>query len=159
MLSTLRSRQVKCKVVSIPACCCTRVHRARLLIRAEARGLSGMLMASIPEALRNFAPSTSLRKSMPLGGTISTMATNSPDANLRPRLERCASGGGEIVDSRLRSLTTRKEGALPLASFMRKADFMDLVCSGVVPQQPPTSPTPELTNFRASLAMYSDEHR
>ena len=51
---------------------------AWLLMRADARGLSGMLMASTPTDFTKRAPSSSLRMSVPLGGTISTMVTNSP---------------------------------------------------------------------------------
>src|SRR6266849_6209146 len=151
MLSTLRSRQVKCSTVSISACCWTSVHSARLLMRAEARGLSGILMASMPAALRNLAPSTSLLKSMPLGGTISTRVTNSPVASLRPRFDRCASGGGATVATRLRSLTVVKLLVLPFTSAIRRPAFIDLMCSGVVPQQPPIRPTPAAGNFCVGL--------
>src|SRR5271166_6873397 len=61
---------------------------AWLLMRADARGLSGILTASTPTDLRNRAPSTSLRMSIPFGGTISTMVTNSPRASLAPTKER-----------------------------------------------------------------------
>ena len=78
----------------MPIDCFTSRHSAWLLMRAEARGLSGMLTASTPTDFRNFAPSSSRLASMPRGGTISTMVTNSPAAILRPNSERSASGGG-----------------------------------------------------------------
>src|SRR6185312_5698393 len=107
------------------------------------------LMASIPADFRYLAPSTSLRNSMPLGGTTSTRVTKSPAASLRPSSERCARGGGVMGDSPRLLLLTCVPVGLPLASAMRRADFMDRVCSGVVPQQPPTRLTPALTNLRA----------
>ena len=57
-------------------------------MRAEARGLSGMLTASTPTDFRNRDPSNSLRISVPLGGTTSTIVTNSPRANFAPRRDR-----------------------------------------------------------------------
>ena len=68
----------------MPTSCCTSRDSAWLLMRAEARGLSGILIASTPTDFRNRAPSISLRMSVPLGGTISTMVRNSPAAILAP---------------------------------------------------------------------------
>src|SRR5579863_7908845 len=65
---------------------------AWLLMRAEARGLSGMLIAPTPTDFRKRAPSTSLRMSVPLGGTISTIVTNSPPASFAPSRERVSIG-------------------------------------------------------------------
>ena len=61
-------------------------------MRAEARGLSGMLIASTPTDFRNRAPSISLRISVPLGGTISTMVTKFAAAIFAPSFERLRQG-------------------------------------------------------------------
>jgi len=63
-----------------------------VLMRAEARGLSGMLMASTPTDFRYLPPSISLRLSMPFGGTISTMVMNSPRTSFAPRFDRSSRG-------------------------------------------------------------------
>ena len=77
MLRTLRSRQVKWRTVSIPASVAAPIGTRPCCSWAEARGLSGILMASMPAAFKNFAPSTSLRKSTPFEGTVSTSVANS----------------------------------------------------------------------------------
>src|SRR5580698_2551038 len=61
-------------------------------MRAEARGLSGMLTASTPTDFRKREPSNSLPMSVPLGGTTSTIVTNSPRASFDPRSDRSAKG-------------------------------------------------------------------
>src|SRR6267143_6805539 len=106
-------------------------------MRAEARGLSGMLMPSTPTDLRKRAPSSSLRMSVPLGGTISTMVRNSPAASFAPSLERFSNGkagdgGGVGTAPDALAATT-----LERASLARNAAFITLMCSGVDPQQPP----------------------
>src|ERR1700691_6741876 len=118
-------------------------------MRADALGLSGMLTASTPTDFRNREPSNSLRISVPLGGTTSTMVTNSPCAHFAPRGDRssrdCAGAGlGGAAPP-----TTWAEATLPLASPTRRADFITRMWSGVVPQHPPTILAPAATNLRA----------
>src|SRR5260370_15602072 len=84
------------------------------------------------------------------------MVTNSPLAIFAPRRERCSSAGTATSVCLAASVTTWKP--LPLAEPTRSADFIDLICSGVVPQHPPTTCAPAATSLRALLAMYSAEH-
>src|SRR4051812_26894792 len=105
-----------------------------LLIRADARGLSGMLMASTPTDFRKVAPATSFAGLIPFGGTISTMVTNSSCASLNPMREREASSGASIADCFGFDLGATVEAAL--ASDVRSAEHIARMCSGVVPQQP-----------------------
>src|SRR5579862_5403781 len=140
----------------MPTSCFTSRHSAWLLMRAEARGESGILTASTPTDFRNFAPSSSRLASMPRGGTISTMVTNLPLAILRPSLERSLNGGGSTgLDSVVLVTLYDDERAAPT----RRNSFMAWICSGVVPQQPPIRRTPLLTKPSMKFAMYSGEHR
>src|SRR5260370_17402939 len=85
------------------------------------------------------------------------MVTNSPLAIFAPRRKRCSSAGTASSVCLAASVTTWKP--LPLPEPTRSADFIDLICSGVVPQHPPTTCAPAATSLRALLAMYSGEHR
>ena len=122
---------------------------AWLLMRADARGLSGMLTASTPTDFTNRAPSISLRMSIPFGGTISTIVTNSPCSELRsqsrPLLERHRRDRFRSRSSALRVRRVSFRAPHPT----RRADFITRMCSGVVPQHPPTTPNSSATNFRA----------
>ena len=133
----------------MPTSCCTSSESAWLLMRAEARGLSGILIPSTPTDFRKRAPSTSLRISVPLGGTISTMVTNSPLANLAPIRERSSSGMVGPAEGAGGVLTPWEPEAFARAPPTRSAAFMTRICSGVVPQHSPTIRTPAATNFRA----------
>ncbi len=50
-------------------------------------------------------------------------------------------------------------GRKPWGAIRFTAALICRMCSGVVPQHPPTSRTPFATNRRAYDAMYSGEHR
>ena len=157
-------------------------------MRALARGESGTLIACTPRCASSSAPANSREQSKPLGGTISTMVTNSPSAMRRPNCERSRSGLGSMAFSLSWStapivaldvvlvaapgslagesswlcfwLWTRASSSLKVwASIARSALRMERMCTGVVPQQPPTQLAPARTNFRAKLAMYSGELR
>src|SRR3954454_14916077 len=101
-------------------------------MRADARGLSGTLIASIPTDFRYRAPSISFAASFPLGGTISTRVTNSPAAIFFPSEERPAKGSAE-TGFRLGAAALARAGVL-FASPARREDFMARMWSGVVPQ-------------------------
>ena len=121
---------------------------AWLLMRADARGLSGILTASTPTDFKNRAPSTSLRMSVPLGGTISTMVTNSLRASFEPKADRFSIGTAGVAFGAGPPVTCAGL-FFPRASPARKADFMTRMWSGVVPQHPPTTRTPAAANLRA----------
>src|SRR5882724_8490276 len=96
--------------------------------------------------------------SVPLGGTISTIVANSPVASFLPSRERFSNGTvGSATGSS--PFLTFAPAVLARAPPTRRADFISLICSGVVPQQPPTRFTPAATNFLAYLAMYPGEQR
>src|SRR5207248_7291 len=97
---------------------------AWLLMRAEARGLSGTFTPSTPTDFRNRAPSTSLLTSIPLGGTISTIVAYSPAASLAPKGERFSSGTAAIGGGAGWLVLVRAAAVLPRASPTRRADFM-----------------------------------
>ena len=78
------------------------------------------------------------------------MVTNSPCGHLAPQLASArASGGGSTgcASAAARYLRTSCLRAAPT----RRADFMAWMCSGVVPQQPPTSRTPTSTKLPGVL--------
>ena len=76
----------------MPTFCSICRQRLIALIRALARGESGTLIAWTPFFASSAAPASSFSQSNPLGGTISTIVTNSPCAIRRPTPERSASG-------------------------------------------------------------------
>src|SRR3984957_21037227 len=81
----------------MPTCCWICTHRLCALILALARGESGTLIASTPSRCNCAAPSSSLLQSIPFGGTISTIVTNSPAATIPPTFDRPASAGGSTL--------------------------------------------------------------
>src|SRR3984957_4955141 len=81
----------------MPTCCWICTHRLCALILALARGESGTLIASTPSRCSCAAPSISLLQSIPFGGTISTIVTNSPAATIVPIFDRSASIGGSTL--------------------------------------------------------------
>ncbi len=128
---------------------------------AEARGESGTLIACTPMACSLRAPSISRDASMPLGGTISTIVTNSPRAIRAPRAERSASGAGSMTDAASCERVFFPAEVVPstCACTARSAPRIARMCAGVVPQQPPMMVAPARAAFRAKLAMYSGEVR
>jgi hypothetical protein len=119
-----------------------------LLILAEARGLSGILIASTPTDFKNRALSTSLRMSVPFGGTISTMVTNSRAASFAPSRDRFSTGSAGAACGAT-SAWGFADPTFARASPTRRAFFIIRICSGVVPQHPPINCAPAATNFRA----------
>src|SRR5438270_8424651 len=103
-------------------------------MRADARGLSGTLIASIPTDFRYRAPSISFPASFPSGGTISTKVTNSPAAIFLPTLERCPKGSAERGFSAGAAALAR--AGVVFASPARREDFIARRWSGVAPQHP-----------------------
>src|SRR5262249_14957466 len=93
----------------------------------------------------------------PFGGTISMVVTNSPAAILRPQFERCTSGSGSWPVSPLacaaRPVATNRRGGQGGGA----AAGLFLMCSGVVPQQPPRNFTPLWISRFAYFDMYSGE--
>src|SRR5271163_5206536 len=133
------------------------MHRLCALIRAEARGESGTLIAWTPSRARSLAPSSSLAAEIPRGETISTSVTNSPLATSRPIFERSAKGAGGVsvtIGSRVPPFA-----GLFCACTARIADFIARIWFGVVPQHPPRNWTPAFRNFLEKFAIYSGEHR
>ena len=141
----------------MPVCCWIWMHRLCALMRAEARGESGTLMACTPSCASSCAPSISLAQSMPRGGTISTSVMNLPCSTSAPIRERCAQW------SRWRLRAQTAVAPLPAtracASMARIAERIARIWFGVVPQQPPTICAPAAIALRAKLAMYSGEQR
>ena len=80
----------------MPVCCWIWMQRLWALMRAEARGESGTLMAWTPSWASRRAPSISLLQSMPLGGTISTSVTKPPCSTSEPICERWPRGAGGV---------------------------------------------------------------
>ena len=99
--------------------------------------------------------------SSPIGGFTSTETTKRPRAIFAASSLRCASGGGWIdaggtagsatVTSTIAGLVVGgpRSRASPAAPAIRAAAAMRRMCSGVVPQQPPTSRTPTRIMRRA----------
>ena len=111
-------------------------------MRFCARGPSGTLTASTPASLIDWTDFTIASGFGPFGGTISIVVTNSPLAILWPHRDRDSSATGscacDFLSSVSRSMTTndrRGDSGLTASAII-------LMCSGVVPQQPPRNFTP-----------------
>src|SRR5262249_31354552 len=142
---------------SMPTCCSMISETAKAPMRDWARGPSGTLTASTPASFRLRTPSIIFDGSQPLGGTISTLVTNWLLAILAAKRERSAKGAGSILAPGAGPLTGARAPGRGLDA--RAAFTIGLMCSGVVPQQPPMNFTPALINRLAYLAMYSGEAR
>src|SRR5689334_21045649 len=129
------------------------------LIRALARGPSGTLMQSMPASAQRRAPSISREASTPRGGRISTKATNLPSASLPPSRDFSAIGTGVTAWVMTFGSTTVTASFLAHGCSERVSDRISLMCSGVVPQQPPTILTPAQSRRRAYCDIYSGEQR
>src|SRR5262245_60735718 len=120
-----------------------------------ARAPSATLTASTPASFNNRTPSSIFEGSQPFGGTISTEVTNSALQIFFAKRERsacgttCTSGG---FSSGTKTRTVERPGDSAAAAFA-----ICLMCSGVVPQQPPTNFAPAWIKRLAYLAMYSGE--
>ena len=147
-----RSRQQTWSSVSTAVSRSSRLHSAELARRAVARGPSAMLTRSIPPAARRRAASSVRLGSVPAGEESSQETANSPRASLAPRRLRCDDGtGGRATGAALAPagappVTCEGIGRTPI---MRTAPSIRRVCSGVVPQQPPTMRTPACSARRA----------
>ena len=126
-------------------------------MRFCARGPSGTFTASTPASLIDCTDFTMASGFGPFGGVISIVVTNSPAAILRPQFERSGSGTGStpalffpFVSFSMTTKERRGESG-------RTASRMILMCSGVVPQQPPRNFTPLWISRFAYLPMYSGE--
>ncbi len=126
-------------------------------MRAEARGPSGMLMASMPNSWSRRAFWTWVAGDTPLGETISTKVTNCPAASFAPSRDFSALGTtegavGVVILSVDSARSMRREGRSACT-----ARRMALICVGFVPQQPPTMEAPVRMNRLAYSAIYSGD--
>ena len=156
----LRSRQQKCSTASMPACCWINWQVTWALMRALARGPSGTLMQSMPVLARSAArrrfPS---RRPRPRGGRISTNDTNLPAASFAPSFDFSAKATGSSACAFTCGSSTVTASFFCSGCSDRVSERISLMCSGVVPQQPPITFTPAHSRRRAYCAMYSGEHR
>ena len=83
-----------------------------------------------------------LRAAFPKGSTISTVVRNSPAASLAPQAERSASGTGSRGAAPSPSVEVTVIRGSDAGASIRTAPAMAAMCSGVVPQHPPTKRTP-----------------
>src|SRR2546429_286841 len=149
MPSTLRWKQLYWSSASMATRCWMIAASVCALIRAVEPAPSEMFTASTLWSRRYKAPSTSRVGSQPLGGTISAKTGNSPAASFPASLERRSSGTGCMTSTgRLRMSAAARAGC---GRSERTAALIALMCSGVVPQQPPTSRTPISMKRRAGL--------
>ena len=122
-----------------------------MLIRAVARGPSAMLMMSTPLATSSRTLPMTASGSVPVGEVSSTDTANSPAASRAPSRLRFAigttAGRGPVAGFCGCALSSR--GGASLAPIIRTAPSMARTCAGVVPQQPPTRVTPDLSIRRA----------
>jgi hypothetical protein len=129
------------------------------LMRALARGPSGTLMQSIPASAQRRAPSISSLALTPRGGKISTKETNLPSANLAPSFDFCATGTAARACTFACAVSTVTARFLAAGWSDRVSEQINLMWSGVVPQQPPMMRTPAQSSRRAYCAIYSGEQR
>ena len=113
-------------------------------------------MPSTPTDFRNRAPSISRAASVPRGGTISTMVTNSPSAILRPSCERSRSGGTS-TGSALEGAVGLRAGSAAGNGAQEGLHHVDVVGRGAAAAADQAHP--DATKLRAYSAMYSGEHR
>ena len=145
---TLRSRVVIWTTASSPVSRWIRAATAIDDIRSRAIGLSVTLTPSTPEALNSRAPSTAEDTSVPRGGSTSAVMTSSSGlASLRLRRE--VSIGPSARCSTTASTTTDSGREARMRFFPATSRAMARMCSGVVPQQPPTMEAPAATKAAA----------
>ena len=143
-------------MVSIPTLFCSSTQSDCALIRAEARGPSATLMASISFSLQYWARSMMRPGSAPLGGSSSTDTTNCfPSLRASGLLSsRGIGAGASLARAGASSVTTSRAGC-PIRTERTRFRMW----GGVVPQQPPTTLTPAAMKRRAYDAMYSGVQR
>ena len=119
-------------------------------MRADARGLSGILTASTPTDFTK-------RRAFNLFANVDAFRRNDlhhgHEFAAQPACAQLASVLPVATDRQLRVGSTaghlRSARSCARASPTRRADFITRMCSGVVPQHPPTRRTPAATNLRA----------
>ncbi len=129
-------------------------------IRELARGPSGMLMALTPRSRNALLLATVALRSYPRGGTSSTVLTHwrrasrpaSRDFSARAAGSFCAAAVAAGADAVTGSLVRARLSGLTARTISR-------ICSGVVPQQPPTADAPRSTYRLAYVARYSGEQK
>jgi hypothetical protein len=98
-----------------------------------------------------------------LGGSTSTDVTNSPRVIFRDHCER-SSGGVTLMSVGVSFSSTCLGAALEIKTLCargeaaRTASLINLMCEGVVPQQPPMNFAPAWIKRLANFDMYSGEH-
>ena len=152
----------------MPTPCSIRMAVTMALILELALGPSGMFIASIPASLILFAFSSIFSAVIPEGGTSSIVQTFSPLAILAVHLDFSAKGrrgapGGASGESsegprgasgRVEATANPPESRL-IALYCRIVWAIALICSGPVPQQPPTKRTPSWRKYLVNSAKYS----
>src|SRR5687768_607916 len=130
-------------------------------MRDCARAPSGMFTPSTPASFNKRIESSVFCASTPFGGSTSTEVTNSPVAILRPHADR-SSGGTTLMSV---GVTSTIGVPAPLnvtrcarGDAARTESEINLICDGVVPQQPPINFAPDWINRFANFDMYSGEH-
>ena len=153
-----RWRSATCMMVSRPRRLWMILAIASALIRLWARGLSATLMASTrPDSLRGLSASRTGATSNPFGGSTSTVTTNF----LPSFLDRFV--GSATLCGAARSRVPFGAGFEGIREPGRctptRASRMAAMCSGDVPQHPPTRVAPASTILRAYCATYSGDER
>src|SRR5712692_9927013 len=123
-----------------------------------------MFTPSTPASFKSRIESKVFCDSQPFGGSTSTEVTNSPNVILRDQCER-SSGGVTWTSGAGASFWSTCAGAIAGAKTLcdrgeaaRTASLINLICAGVVPQQPPMNFAPAGINRVANFDMYTGEH-
>ena len=156
-----RSRDVKWMIGSMPM---SRAISTASATRAHAHARHGAVAdvdaVDAERSSRCAAPSSALRGLRPRGGSSSTLTTNSPAASFSRSVRRGCSSPlprgwrGDRDGRRSRRRATRDAAtAAPPRRFHSwpRASRIAEMCSGVVPQQPPTMFAPASTSLRRVL--------
>ena len=150
-----------CNNTSTRARSCTSTAIDSALMRAPVRGPSGMVTTSTPRFASRAAPSSASAGACPRGGSSSMARMNWPLTSFFASVDfswRSIAGlaFGWLATGLFASPPPARAspGAIDFA-----ASAICRICSGVVPQHPPTKRTPEAMKRRAYDAMYSGEQR
>ena len=133
--------------------------------RADARAAAGRVRHEHQvDACRpaSRAAATASAVACPRGGTSSTPVTKVPAASFAPSADLSARATGVRASGVATVMARWLPCAAPRATSGAScftASAIWRMCSGVVPQQPPTRRTPLAMKRRAYDAMYSGEHR
>ncbi|OQA06973.1 MAG: hypothetical protein BWY66_01597 [bacterium ADurb.Bin374] len=133
----------------MPTCCSISTASDIGLMRADARGPSGILIASTPASFSCRARSTVFSGSQPFGGVSSALTTNRFWAIFWANFDFASMGTALISGSSL-SAVLAWAGAVTILRWGGSRALTALrthrMCSGVVPQQPPMKRTPTWMN-------------